>query len=76
MPFAYGPRLSLLYPEAVLCLSGTNIPPPSPGSFPLLPRPLSPVCLLSLPSIPLGQIHLLCAENLVLECLVLTPVPS
>ena len=70
--FAYGPHwLSLLYPEAVLCPSGTNIPPSLLScSLPLLPHPLSPVFVsYSLPFVPLGQINLLCAENLVLGVL-------
>lgn len=38
----YGPHLSLLYPEAVLCLSGTNIPALFPYPLPPISLPLHP----------------------------------
>ena len=44
--------------------------PSLPCCLPFLPHPLSPVFVsYSLPFVPLGQINLLCAENLVLGVL-------
>lgn len=52
-----------------LSRSGTNTPGPSPLFPSLLPGPLSPVFVsYSLLFVPLGQINLLCVENLVLVC--------
>ena len=60
LTFSYVSRLSPLYPEAGLC----PVPLSSfPCSLPHLPSPV--FVSYSLPSVPLGQIHLLCAENLV-----------
>lgn len=58
-------HVCLLYPEAVLCPPlGQTLLLPLPGSCPLLP--LSPIFVsYFLLSVPLGQINLLCAENLV-----------
>lgn len=67
MPSSFGPCLSLLYPDAVLCPQRTNIPASS-----LVPFPFSLILyFLSLSHIlcPLVQINLLCAENLILGLL-------
>jgi hypothetical protein len=67
----YGLCLSPLYPEAVLCpILGQISLPLLPCSLPLLPHPLAPVFVsYSRLLVPLGQINLLCAENLVLRLL-------
>jgi hypothetical protein len=67
LPFATGPCLSPLHPEAILCPARRKIPPPSP-----LPVFSSLSCPQSFVFVPQGQINLLCAENLILAC----PVPT
>ena len=62
--------LSIQRQSFVLFPFGKNIPAFSPWSLHLLPLPLSPVFVSnSLPSVPLGQINLSCAENLILRVL-------
>jgi hypothetical protein len=68
LPFSY---VLPLYPEAVFCPLGQIKCPSSPSLFlsPSSSSSISCLCLYSLSSVPLGQINLPGAENMVLGIL-------